>query len=66
MVPAGIPLEEDRHLAELDAVDAGWRRKAGPELDFTKSHFRRGTPTWQPVSVAVGLDGRAVGFVSLL
>jgi phosphatidylglycerol lysyltransferase len=62
--PDGLPLAEV-HLAEqLEAIDRAWRRHAGPEMGFTISRFERANLTWQPISIAVDRDGRALGFTT--
>ncbi len=61
---AGIPTQESALLDDLAAIDAMWRRKAGPELGFTISSFDRATLGWQPVSVAVGPTGEALAYTT--
>lgn len=62
--PDGIPAEESALLDELEAIDATWRAKAGPEMGFTISHFDRPTLAWQPISVAVSSTGHALAFTT--
>ena len=45
-------------------IDATWRKKAGPQLGFTISHFDRATLAWQPISVAVSPTGRALAYTT--
>ena len=61
---AGIPAEEAPLLDQLEAIDMTWRRTAGPEMGFTISHFHRGAMAWQPVCVALGANGKALGFTT--
>jgi phosphatidylglycerol lysyltransferase len=51
-------------LADLEAIDAVWRRKTGPQMGFTISHFDRATLAWQPASIAVSADGHALAFTT--
>lgn len=60
----GIPAEESALLDQLEAIDSTWRKTAGPEMGFTISHFDRVSMAWQPVSVAVGRSGTALGFTT--
>lgn len=62
--PNGIPAEESAILDDLEAIDATWRKKAGPQMGFTISHFDRATLTWQPISVAVSPTGRALAYTT--
>jgi phosphatidylglycerol lysyltransferase len=62
--PDGIPAEESALVDDLDAIDVAWRKKAGPEMSFTISHFDRGTLRWQAVCVAVSSTGRALAFTT--
>lgn len=38
---SGIPTQESALLDDLAAIDEIWRKKAGPEMGFTISHFDR-------------------------
>jgi phosphatidylglycerol lysyltransferase len=60
----GIPAEESALVDDLEAIDVAWRKKAGPEMSFTISHFDRGTLRWQAASVAVSSTGRALAFTT--
>ncbi len=60
----GIPAEESALLDQLEAIDNTWRKTAGPEMGFTISHFYRASMAWQPVSVAIGQLGTALGFTT--
>ncbi|HEY5472005.1 MAG TPA: phosphatidylglycerol lysyltransferase domain-containing protein, partial [Candidatus Limnocylindrales bacterium] len=60
----GIPAEESALLDQLAAIDNTWRKTAGPEMSFTISHFDRASMAWQPVSVAIGGLGTALGFTT--
>jgi phosphatidylglycerol lysyltransferase len=60
----GIPAEETGLLADLESIDATWRRGAGPQMGFTISHFDRTALSWQPISVAVDTSGRALGYTT--
>jgi phosphatidylglycerol lysyltransferase len=60
----GLPAEESALLDNLEAIDVAWRKGAGPEMGFTISHFDRAALSWQPVSVAVNSQGRALGFTT--
>lgn len=51
-------------IDQLAAIDQAWRAQAGPELGFTISHFDLGILARQPVAIAVGEDGRALGFTT--
>ena len=62
--PNGLPNHESRLMDELESIDAVWRKKAGPELGFTISHFDRRSLCWQPVSVAVGSGGKAIAYTT--
>jgi phosphatidylglycerol lysyltransferase len=62
--PHGLPAEESALLTDLEAIDAVWRRKTGPQMGFTISQFDRATLAWQPVSVAVSADGHALAFTT--
>ncbi len=62
--PAGVPAEESRLADQLDAVDADWRKRAGPQMGFTIGRYERGSIGWQPISVAIGPDDRAIGFAT--
>ena len=62
--PKGIPAEESALLDDLEAIDAAWRRKTGPQMGFTISQFDRTTLAWQPVSVAVSASGHALAFTT--
>lgn len=62
--PDGLPLEEARLADELTAIDAAWRRQAGPQMGFTISQFERPALTWLPVSIAVDPAGHALGFTT--
>lgn len=62
--PKGIPAEESALLDDLEEIDGTWRKKAGPQLGFTISHFDRATLAWQPISVAVSATGRALAFTT--
>jgi phosphatidylglycerol lysyltransferase len=62
--PAGIPEELSSLLDDLEAVDAEWCKKAGPEMGFTISHFQRRALERQPICVAAGADGRALACAS--
>ncbi len=58
------PADEAALLDNLEAIDAQWRKGAGPEMGFTISHFDRAALSWQPVSVAVDPSGRALGYTT--
>ena len=60
----GIPADESALLGQLEAIDSTWRKTAGPEMGFTISHFDRAAMAWQPVSVAIGQLGMALGFTT--
>jgi len=60
----GIPAEDSALLDQLEAIDNTWRETAGPAMGFTISHFDRAAMAWQPVSVAIGQDGTALGFTT--
>jgi phosphatidylglycerol lysyltransferase len=60
----GIPADELAVLDDLEAIDAIWRKGAGPEMGFTISHFDRAALRWQPISVAVNTSGRALGYTT--
>jgi phosphatidylglycerol lysyltransferase len=62
--PNGIPAEEADLVDELSAIDAVWRKKAGPQMGFTISQFDRAALCWLPVSVAVNPDGKALAFTT--
>ncbi len=62
--PSGIPADEAAVLDDLAEIDASWHEKAGPRLGFTVSHFDRATLAWQPTSVAIGPNGRALAFTT--
>jgi phosphatidylglycerol lysyltransferase len=62
--PNGIPAGESALVDDLNAIDVAWRKKAGPEMGFTISHFDRGTLRWQAASVAVSSTGRALAFTT--
>jgi phosphatidylglycerol lysyltransferase len=62
--PNGIPAEESALMDDLSAIDTAWRKKAGPEMGFTISHFDRPTLCWQAVSVAVSPTGHALAFTT--
>ncbi len=51
-------------LGQLEAIDAQWRARVGPELGFTISHFDRAKLSCGPVSVALDEHGRALGFTT--
>jgi phosphatidylglycerol lysyltransferase len=60
----GITSEESALLDQLEAIDNIWRKTAGPEMGFTISHFNRASIAWQPISVAIGQAGLALGFTT--
>jgi phosphatidylglycerol lysyltransferase len=60
----GITSEESALLDQLEAIDNIWRKTAGPEMGFTISHFNRASMAWQPISVAIGHAGLALGFTT--
>jgi phosphatidylglycerol lysyltransferase len=60
----GIPADEPALLDDLEAIDAVWRKGAGPQMGFTISHFERTALSWQPISVAVSTSGRALGYTT--
>jgi len=60
----GISTTETGLLAEMAAIDAGWRTGAGPQMGFTISSFDRESIGTQPASVAVGATGRALGYAT--
>ena len=60
----GMPAEETALLADLESIDAIWRKGAGPQMGFTISHFDRAAICWQPISVAVDASGRALGYTT--
>jgi phosphatidylglycerol lysyltransferase len=60
----GISAEDSALLDQLEAIDDTWRKTAGPAMGFTISHFDRAAIAWQPVSVAIGQDGAALGFTT--
>jgi phosphatidylglycerol lysyltransferase len=60
----GVPAEESALLDQLEAIDNTWRKTAGPAMGFTISHFDRASMAWQPVSVAMGGLGAALGFTT--
>ena len=60
----GIPAEETALLADLESIDATWRKGAGPQMGFTISHFDRTALSWQPISVALSTSGRALGYAT--
>ena len=60
----GIPAEETQLIDELAAIDAVWRKKAGPQMGFTISGFDRVSLGWQPVSVAVSPTGKALAYTT--
>ncbi|MGA3056460.1 MAG: phosphatidylglycerol lysyltransferase domain-containing protein [Candidatus Limnocylindrales bacterium] len=60
----GMPAEEKALLADLEAIDATWRKGAGPQMGFTISHFDRTALAWQPISLAVDPSGRALGYTT--
>lgn len=62
--PNGIPADESAILDDLEAIDATWRKKAGPQMGFTISSFDRPTLTWQPISVAVSPTGKALAYTT--
>jgi len=63
--PSGIdPSTEPGLVNWLAEIDAGWRKDAGPELGFTIGHFDIHNLRWQPIAVAVGEDGQALGFTT--
>jgi phosphatidylglycerol lysyltransferase len=62
--PDGLPAEEVALAADLEVVDAAWRKHAGPPMGFTIGHFDRSTLTSQPSCVAVDATGRAIGFTT--
>jgi phosphatidylglycerol lysyltransferase len=62
--PDGVPFEEGDLVDDLAVIDAAWRKGAGPQMGFTISQFERSAVARLPVSVAVGSDGRAVGFTT--
>ena len=62
--PNGIPADESPLLDQLEAIDTAWRKKAGPQMGFTISHFDRATMCWQPISVAVNPEGRALAYTT--
>jgi phosphatidylglycerol lysyltransferase len=62
--PAGIPDNLSSLIDDLEAVDAEWCKRAGPEIGFTISHFQRCALSRQPICVAVGADGRALACAS--
>ena len=51
-------------MDELAAIDADWRKNAGPEMRFTIGHFDVRTLRWQPIAVAVSADGHALGYTT--
>jgi phosphatidylglycerol lysyltransferase len=61
---SGIPTQESALLDDLAAIDEIWRKKAGPEMGFTISHFDRAALAWQPLSVAVSQTGRALAYTT--
>ena len=60
----GIPAEESALLDDLESIDTIWRKKAGPQMSFTISHFDRATLNGQPISVAVTTTGRALAYTT--
>jgi phosphatidylglycerol lysyltransferase len=60
----GIPMDEPALLDDLEAIDAIWRKGAGPQMGFTISHFDRAALSSQPISVAVSTSGRALGYTT--
>ncbi len=63
--PSGIDADAAVGLSpQLEAINEHWRRRAGPELGFTISHFDVVNLRWQPVAMAVAEDGRALGFAT--
>jgi phosphatidylglycerol lysyltransferase len=60
----GIPAEEQALVDDMAAIDAVWRKKAGPQMGFTISHFHRNSLAWQPVSVAVDGNGKAIAYTT--
>jgi phosphatidylglycerol lysyltransferase len=60
----GVPPSEAPLLDDLEAIDAAWRKGAGPQMGFTISHFDRTALSWQPVSVAMDSSGRALGYAT--
>ena len=60
----GMPAEETALLADLESIDAIWRKGAGPQMGFTISHFDRAAICSQPISVAVDASGRALGYTT--
>lgn len=60
----GLPASESTLCADLAAIDAEWCRRAGPELCFSISHFRKDALTAQPVCVAVSPEGVALAFAT--
>lgn len=60
----GIPAEESQLIDEMEAIDAAWRKKAGPQMGFTISSFDRASLSWQPVSVVVNSTGKTVAYTT--
>lgn len=63
-LPNGVPADEQGLLDDLEAIDAAWRKKAGPQMGFTISQFDRATLCWQPISVAISPTGRALAYTT--
>jgi phosphatidylglycerol lysyltransferase len=63
--PNGIDrLTSPELVADLERIDADWRKGMGPELGFTISHFDLASLCSQPVSLALDERGRALGFTT--
>ena len=58
------PSAEPGLVNRLAEIDAHWRKEAGPELGFTIGHFDIHTLRCQPVAVALGEGGEALGFTT--
>lgn len=63
--PGGLDDASEARLgSEIAAIDATWRRGAGPELGFTIGSFHPSELAATPISVAVDEAGRARAFVT--
>ena len=63
--PAGIDAGAEPGLVNrLAAIDAIWRKQAGPEMRFTIGRFDIHSLAFQPVAVAVDESGDPLGFTT--
>ncbi len=64
-LPRGIDAAAEPDLVgQLRLIDQTWRKRMGPAMGFTVGRFEESSLRWQAIALAVGPDGRALGFAT--